>query len=297
MTKTKPIKGSSLVLLKTALPFAHSQGIGRVMVVARKPLAWDCLRGLPPSPAVLLALDSRIKKIPSLKGIETMSVDLPDTSPLEWLEICLQKALKLEKVKRGDRLLCLYPLASPSELDSISILQLKEKAEYVSIQKLATLSDKIPADVLGAVMDLAMELAREGREGKSIGSLFVVGDAHRVMEQSRPMILNPFQGYADDQKKVTDPNLAETVKEIAQLDGGFVIRQDGTILSAGRYIDTPAKGVRLPKGLGARHMAAASISKTTNAIAVTISASTRTVRVFRKGKVVMESKPLRGLWI
>lgn len=297
MTKTKPIKGSSLVLLEAALPFARSQGIGQVMVVARKSLTWDCLRDLPPSPAILLALDSRIKKIPNLKDIDTFIVDLPDTSPLEWLEICLQKALKLEKVKRGGRLLCLYPLASPSELDSLSILQLKKKAEYVSIQKLSTLSDTIPADVLSAVMDISMELAREGREGKSIGSMFVVGDAHRVTEQSRPMILNPFQGYADDQKQITDPNLAETVKEIAQLDGAFIIRNDGTILSAGRYIDTPAKGVRLTKGLGARHVAAASISKTTDAIAVTISASTRTVRVFRKGKVVMESKPLRGLWI
>jgi DNA integrity scanning protein DisA with diadenylate cyclase activity len=96
---------------------------------------------------------------------------------------------------------------------------------------------------------------------------------------------------------ITTPELAETVKEIAQIDGAFIIRFDGLILSAGRYIDTPAKGVRLMKGLGARHMAAASISKTTDAIAVTVSASNRAVRVFCKGKMVMESKPLRGLWI
>lgn len=297
MTKTKPIKGASLVLLKTALPLAQSQGIGQIMIMARKPLTWACLRDLPPSPRILLALDSRVKKVPSLDGVDTMTVDLPGTSPLEWLEICLQRALKLEKVRRGKRLLCLYSLASPSELDSMSILQLKQKAEYFSVQKLEKLSDTIPVDVTSAVMDLAMELAREGREGKPIGSMFVVGDAPKVMGFSRPMIMNPFQGYSDDQKKITDPNLAETVKELAQLDGAFVIRQDGTILSAGRYIDTPAKGVRLTKGLGARHVAAASISKTTDAIAVTVSSSTRTVRVFRKGKIVMESRPLRGLWI
>jgi DNA integrity scanning protein DisA with diadenylate cyclase activity len=117
------------------------------------------------------------------------------------------------------------------------------------------------------------------------------------MEASRPMILNPFQGYPEEERMITDPALSETVKEISQIDGAFVIRQNGVILSAGRYLDTPAKWVRLPKGLGSRHVAAASISRTTRAIAVTVSASTRTVRIFRKGKIVMESKPLRGLWI
>jgi len=177
------------------------------------------------------------------------------------------------------------------------VLLLKEKAEYVSIQKLTRISDSVPVAVLSAVVHVAMDLAQEGREGKPIGTLLVVGDSQRVMESSRQLILNPFQGYPEEQRMITDPELSETVKEIAQIDGAFVIRFDGTILSAGRYLDTPAKGVRLMKGLGARHMAAASISKTTDAVAVTVSASSRSVRVFRKGKVVMESKPLRGLWI
>ena len=111
------------------------------------------------------------------------------------------------------------------------------------------------------------------------------------------MVLNPFQGHPDEQKMITDPNLAETVKELSQIDGAFVIRYNGVIVSAGRYLDTPAKGIRLPKGLGSRHLAAAAISKTTEAIAITISASTRTVRIFKNGKIVLESKPLRGLWI
>jgi len=297
MTKTNPIKGSSIFLLETAAPFAESLGIKRILIVTRKPLPWDHLKNLSTSLSILLLMDSRTKNIPVLKEIETLLLDLPDTSPLEWLEICLQKALKQGKVKRGERLLCLYPLSPSSEPNSLSILQLKEKTEYLSFQNLDKLSDAIPTKVLGAVVDIAMELAREGREGKSIGCLFVVGDAQKVMEFSRPMILNPFHGYPEDQRMITDPNLAETVKEIAQIDGAFVIRFDGMILSGGRHIDTSAKGVKLPKGLGARHIAAASISKTTEAVAVTVSSSTRTVRIFRKGKIAMESKPLRGLWI
>jgi len=142
-----------------------------------------------------------------------------------------------------------------------------------------------------------MEIAREGREGNPVGSLFVVGDSQNVLEASRPLILNPFQGYSEDQRRITDPDLAETVKEIAQIDGAFVIRHDGVILSAVWYLDTPAKGIQFLKGLGTRHLAAAAISKATEAIAITVSSSTRTVRIFRRGKIVMQSSPLRGLWI
>ncbi len=298
MTKAKTKKDNNIYLLETAFQCAKSQGIKRIVIVTRKPLDWAYFEKLPPSsPSILLVLGNKIKKIPNIDGVDLLFMDLPDTTPQEWLERSLQEALKLEKIKRGQKLLCLFSLASTTEIDSLSIIRLKEKTEYVSFQKLVKLSDPIPGEVLSAVVNLAIDLAREGREGKPQGSLFVVGDSQKVLEFSRPMILNPFQGYPDDQKRITDPNLAETVKEIAQIDGAFVIRDDGVILSAGRYIDTPTKGVQLPKGLGARHVAAASISKTTGAIAVTISSSSRTVRIYRKGKMVMESKPLLRLWI
>ena len=296
MAKSKP-KTSGAFLLETAFQNARSQRIHRILVVTPKAIDWEPLKNVPPSPPVLLGLGSKIKNLPNLPGIDIMILDLPDTIPQEWLERSLQEALRLGKIKRGERLLCLFPLGSPSEIDSLSILRLREKTEYVSYQNLARLSETIPGEVLSAVFSVAMEIAREGREGTPIGSLFVVGDSQKVLEASRPLILNPFQGYSEDKRKITDPELAETVKEIAQIDGAFVIRSDGVILSAGRYLDTPAKGIQLPKGLGTRHLAAASISKSTEAIAITISSSSRTVRVFRKGKIVMQSKPLRGLWI
>lgn len=296
MKKTKVNEASRLALLDAGFLCAQAAGLARVMIITRKPLPWEALKR-PAPPSILLAVCAKISKIPVLDGIDTMILDLPGSAPIECLEFCLQKALKQERIRRGERLLCIYPLTSPFEIDSMSVIHLKEKAEYVSLHNLEKLSDEVPGEVLGAVVDVAMELAREGREGKSIGSIFVVGDTPRVMESSRPMILNPFQGYPEDQRMITDPALAETVKEIAQIDGAFVIRQNGLIVSAGRYLDTPAKGVSLPRGLGSRHLAAASISRTTRAIAITVSQSTRTVRIFRKGKIVMESKPLRGLWL
>jgi DNA integrity scanning protein DisA with diadenylate cyclase activity len=297
MSKAQPKKTSGVFLLETAIQYARSQRIHRIVVVTRKAINWEPLKSAPSSPRILLGLGNRIKNVPKLPEIDIITLDLPDAPPHEWLERCLKEALRLGKVKRGQRLLCLFPLASRSDIDSLSIIQLKEETEYVSVQQLARLSETIPGGVLSAAVGLAMDIAREGREGNPVGSLFVVGDSQKVLEASQPLILNPFQGYDEDQRRITDPQLAETIKEIAQIDGAFIIRSDGVIICAGRYLDVSAKGIHLPKGLGTRHLAAAAISKATEAIAVTVSSSTRTVRIFRKGKVVLQSSPLRGLWI
>ncbi len=73
--------------------------------------------------------------------------------------------------------------------------------------------------VLEQTVALAVEIAREGREGRKIGTLFVVGDSETVMRDSTPMILDPLAGHPDGTKCITDPNMHGTIKELAQLDG------------------------------------------------------------------------------
>jgi DNA integrity scanning protein DisA with diadenylate cyclase activity len=53
---------------------------------------------------------------------------------------------------------------------------------------------------LEPVIELAVEIAREGREGRRIGTLFTFGDANAVMERSRPLILDPLAGHSDESK-------------------------------------------------------------------------------------------------
>ncbi|MBW1920966.1 MAG: DNA integrity scanning protein DisA nucleotide-binding domain protein [Deltaproteobacteria bacterium] len=88
--------------------------------------------------------------------------------------------------------------------------------------------------------------------------------------------------------------MRETVKELAQLDGAFIISDDGVVVSACRYINASADGIVLPLGFGACHMAAASISKETQAVAVVVSESS-IVRVFDNGELVAEIIP--ELWM
>jgi diadenylate cyclase len=147
---------------------------------------------------------------------------------------------------------------------------------------------------LRRVVNLAVEIAREGREGRKIGTLFVVGDSEAVLEHSRPMILDPLYGHPHESKRIEDPNLRETLKELAQLDGAFVVSDEGVILSGARYIDAASNHVELPLGLGSRHVAAASVSSRTEAVAVAVSESS-TVRMFNDGEIVAEIVP--ELWL
>jgi diadenylate cyclase len=144
---------------------------------------------------------------------------------------------------------------------------------------------------LEQVIELAVEIAREGREGRKIGTLFTVGDVDAVLERSRPLLLDPLYGHAPELLEVSRPEFRETVKELAQLDGAFIVRPDGTFVSAGRFVDVDINDdTNFVAGLGSRHAAAASISRATAAVAVVVSQSS-VVRVFARGELLAEIIP------
>jgi DNA integrity scanning protein DisA with diadenylate cyclase activity len=149
-------------------------------------------------------------------------------------------------------------------------------------------------DVLEPLLELAVEIAREGREGRRIGTLFTVGDDEAVMAWSRPLILNPLAGHSKEQRRITSNQLWGTVKELAQLDGAFVLSDDGIFLAAGRYLDANASNLEVPFGLGSRHIAAASITFATKSVAVVVSESS-VVRIFERGALIAEIIP--ELWM
>ena len=149
-------------------------------------------------------------------------------------------------------------------------------------------------EVLDSLIELAVEIAREGREGRRIGTLFTLGDEEAVLAKSRSLILDPLVGHPELSRHVSDLNLRGTIKELAQLDGGFVVSRSGIFLSACRYLDAVVSGADVPLGLGSRHIAAANMSAVTNAVGIVVSESS-VVRLFCHGKLVGEIIP--ELWM
>jgi diadenylate cyclase len=161
-------------------------------------------------------------------------------------------------------------------------------------EEICTAKREVDRRVLEETVSLAVEIAREGREGRKIGTLFVVGDSGEVIKRSKPLILDPLQGHPDESKQIEDPDMRETIKELAQLDGAFLVSNEGVVLSAARYIDAASDNLDLPLGLGSRHVAGASISRQTRAVAVVVSESSM-VRMFDDGELVSEIVP--ELWM
>jgi diadenylate cyclase len=149
-------------------------------------------------------------------------------------------------------------------------------------------------EIVESLIELAVEIAREGREGRRIGTLFTLGDETTVLAKSRALILNPLEGHSENLRHITDPNLRGTIKELAQLDGAFVVSSTGVVIAACRYLDAAASPIEIPLGLGSRHIAAAHISSATHAVGVVVSESA-VVRLFCHGGLIGEVIP--ELWM
>ncbi|MBV8677631.1 MAG: DNA integrity scanning protein DisA nucleotide-binding domain protein [Planctomycetaceae bacterium] len=222
-------------------------------------------------------------------------VNVPDITMTRsgQIKVAMLVAAAESLIRMGDRIICLTGIDGSGTIDTIIVLDLGIELEMFA----ESTADPLPPDVTPAVFErlltLASDLGLEGREGRPVGTVFVVGDSTRVLSQSHQLVINPFHGYPEAERNILDPRLEETIKEFSAIDGAFIIRGDGVILSAGRYLASQGKlDEPLPQGLGARHEAAAAITMTTSAIALCISQSTGTISIFKRGHLITDiSKP------
>jgi diadenylate cyclase len=186
--------------------------------------------------------------------------------------------------KHNDRLLCVGGVPSSNQLDTLMVVDIEREFQSVIDRENDLLPPSVKIEVLERLIAIATELSVEGREGKPVGTMFVVGDTDKVNTMVKPLVLNPFYGYRMEDRNVLNPFMDETIKEYSVIDGGFVIRGDGVIESAGSLIHAPAEFYHnLPSGFGTRHSAAAAVTKAADCISLCVSASSGQVTLFRKG--------------
>jgi len=207
---------------------------------------------------------------------------------LGLMKLAMAYAISTKLVEIGDKVIFLCGTSELMTLDTFSVLEIGKEAEIVTTKNIAGISDQVQPQVFEATLNLAIELAVKGREGKPVGTIFVIGDDERVMQLSKQMIINPFKGYDEEERNILNPTLKETIREFAALDGAFVVSSSGTVITAGRYLGASADSTDIARGLGSRHLAAAGITSLTAAIAIVISESTGDVRIFKNGETLME---------
>ena len=153
------------------------------------------------------------------------------------------------------------------------------------------ITDGVKPSVLDAALELACRIGRAARRGKRVGTILVLGDSKTVLDDAHQLVLNPLAGHADKERMITNPDIKNTLLELAKLDGAFVLRGDGYIVTAGTFLESGAANIAPLKGLGTRHVTAAAVSARTDSIAVVVSATDGNVRVFAHGALAMQLDP------
>ncbi|MDR1317959.1 MAG: PTS sugar transporter subunit IIA [Spirochaetales bacterium] len=204
------------------------------------------------------------------------------------IELSVIFALSRNLVDKDELIVSVFGLPYSGVLDAVQVTEISREFKIFFSLDSNEGSPDLEHQVLVRAIELAGELADEGREGKPSGCIFVLGDYDAVKNHCQQMIINPFKGYAEGELNILDPALTETVKELSKIDGAFIVRGDGVLMSAGTYLRTRVPLAELPPGLGARHAAAAAITMVSRAAALALSESTRKLSLFRGGEKIME---------
>ncbi|MHC4780018.1 MAG: DNA integrity scanning protein DisA nucleotide-binding domain protein [Planctomycetota bacterium] len=221
------------------------------------------------------------------KGAAVLSVpDVPLTR-MGQIKMAVLVGFARNLFHLGDRLLCLSGVSESAVIDTMFYLEVGREFEFFATDG-GELLPALNPDVFERLMTVASSLAQEGREGRPVGTTFVLGEAEELTPFTEQMIFNPFRGYPREDRNILDPTMEETIREFAAIDGAFLVSPDGVVETAGTFLRSPMVADKLPRGLGARHQSAAAITAATSAVAITISESTGTVTVFRAGRIMIE---------
>jgi diadenylate cyclase len=282
-------------VLEVAASLQMSTGAQAMLILADGSMDWDRVRQTVPVviEQIIVAADS----LEDLKGAEAAGLyPLPlhkEKSPLlERLQHALIEAVADGLVRSDEDVVAVYCGFEHQKLDSISHIRMDDRLRRLTSRDLQRLESSVPLKSLKLVIDLAAQIGREGREGKKVGALFVIGDLNKVLKHCKDSGFDPLRGYKRELRSIYDPKVREDLKEIALMDGAFIISPDGIVEKSRQILEVAHADISLSKGLGSRHWAAAAISNITKAIAIVVSQSTGTVRIFQNGDNVLRIEPM-----
>ncbi len=267
-------------LLKKAAEIAEELGIGKIAVVTKADFEYE---------------HDKIQIIAAPKKYATLL-----ESMIHYFEEGSERIIaeKFSQMYRTKEYISAYMYVKGFEIDRAVVVIDTEILRAISIfdpeksafiRAIEECTERVDAEALRATLTVALNIAHKGREGRKIGTAFVMGDVEEVMNRSSQLIINPYEGHKESDRDIKNPENWESVMELAQIDGVFVLDEKGIIVACGRYIEASAKELltRIRRGLGGRHIACASITKETEAIAIVVSESGGDITVYKDGVEVL----------
>lgn len=225
------------------------------------------------------------------EGIDVLRLPARIADKYRQARHAVSVALNMGKLSSGDLVVVALGQSLCQGGDLILVTDVDADTEGIAIAELVRLTNGIRPNVLEAALHLACRIGTVSRGGRHTGALITIGDSDRVLEGARQLVLNPLQGHDEAERTLLDPRAHDMLVELAKLDGAFVVRGDGLVWTAGTFLAASGVDIEVPKGLGARHVAAAAITTRTRACAIAISATDGYVRIFSGGRIALEMDP------
>lgn len=274
--------------LKSALTLASQSDVAHLLFISDVPIAPNDLRGRKCRKKLMYAVTSDgVASELTARKEKVVIIPAYDYSRTERVKMAVLSALAQGAFKEGDMVLCLTGRIGRG-IDTMMTMRIGGSLDDRVAIEGVKLGDQFNSQVVDALIQLALQIGQEGFEGHPVGTILCIGDHNAVLEKSRQLTINPFQGLSEVERNVLDPKIREAIKNFSVLDGAFIIREDGVVLAAGRYLAASDENVKIPLGLGARHAAAASTTASTGCIALVVSQTSGAVRLFKEGNIVLE---------
>jgi len=277
------------LFIETAFALARRPEVRKVLFVSDVQAPEDVLKSRLLKPKFVQAVtgDNRARQLREA-GFTAIVVPDFEYDRLDRIKVAVASAINAGVIVDREEVLCLTGPTAVDPPDTLLHTTIGEAFEEGATLKLLKKKSKVPSQVFDAALEMATRIGFEGYEGRAVGTIITVGDSARVLEKSKQLTLNPFQGHPEADRNIMDPQVREAVSAFAVLDGAFVVREDGVVLAAGRFLLADEAKVSLPLGLGTRHSAAAAMSLETEGVVLVISETTGTVRIFQKGELLLE---------
>jgi diadenylate cyclase len=138
-------------------------------------------------------------------------------------------------------------------------------------------------EVYESILDIAKEISRE----KKSGGLFLIAPGGKIKGTYKSLYAQILSGNA----MIDEKGISEVIKSLASLDGALIITDTGRLFSYGAMV----KKLRPIRGFGTKHAAAAGFtSEVKNSIAILIEEKKDWIKVFKKGRIVLEMDSGKG---
>ena len=187
---------ATMSLLELALSAVSRVGASALLLIPEGSMDWDAVRTLAQDVRMMVAVETtRMEDAVKAAGLIALAVEPTEAAITERITLALIEAVANDLLAAGDRVVVAYSGFEAEVLDSITVVRLGEHLERLSSRDLRALETSVPIETLKAVVDVAVEIGREGREGKAVGSLIVVGDSRNVLSRTRALGFDPFKGY------------------------------------------------------------------------------------------------------